>query len=215
MAEGKRAARSVPPTDDLVALFQAARSNARDLLADAERLAQCGSFPRAHALATLACEELGKGYLCLAATLPDVTPEDFWRTFYSHTGKLRRTHWIVAFGQGDSAVTWREFERSVSGDSGSSHAVKLRGLYVDYRRGRVLRPTDISAKATHRMIGLARKSLAFAEEFAEDHPEDRFLVFEGFITAVRGQLADPEAAEFVEVLWKTIYETYHDRVIGD
>src|SRR5260370_40417621 len=83
--------RPIPPRDDLLALFQATKANAGDLISDAELLADVGRFPRAHALATLAHEEIGKAQLCLLAVrLTEITPQGVWDAFKRPTGKLIR-----------------------------------------------------------------------------------------------------------------------------
>jgi AbiV family abortive infection protein len=64
--------RPIPPRDDLLALFQAAKTNAGDLISDAELLADVGRFPRAHALATLAHDEIGKAQLFCRTRHPNV-----------------------------------------------------------------------------------------------------------------------------------------------
>jgi AbiV family abortive infection protein len=57
--------RPVPPRDDLLKLIRASAFNARDLLTAARLLLGAGSSPQAHALATLAFEEVGKANLCI------------------------------------------------------------------------------------------------------------------------------------------------------
>src|SRR5438105_13005755 len=52
--------RPVPADEELVALIQACLRNAGDLLADAGHLLEGSRVPRAHAVATLAFEEIGK-----------------------------------------------------------------------------------------------------------------------------------------------------------
>ena len=81
--------RGPTPSDDELWAVQAAKENARDLLADARRLADAGSWPRAHALATLACEELAKSHLCLVTyVLGGSDPEPFRKAFMEHDRKL-------------------------------------------------------------------------------------------------------------------------------
>src|SRR5258708_34935797 len=83
--------RPIPPRDDLLALFQATKANAGDLISDAELLADVGRFPRAHALATLAHEEIGKAQLCLLAVmLTGITPAAFLDAVNRPAGQLIR-----------------------------------------------------------------------------------------------------------------------------
>ena len=51
-----------------------------------------GSAPRAHALAVVAAEELGKAVLCvIASAVPGgADPKAFWGEFYTHETKLLR-----------------------------------------------------------------------------------------------------------------------------
>jgi hypothetical protein len=59
----------------------------------AELLLPAGSYPRGHALATLALEEQSKGEMCvLAALLPEISPERFWGDFRDHQSKLSMVH---------------------------------------------------------------------------------------------------------------------------
>jgi AbiV len=53
-----------------MALIQACLRNAGDLLADARRLLENGRPTTAHAMATLAFEEIGKSCMCMLALLP-------------------------------------------------------------------------------------------------------------------------------------------------
>jgi AbiV family abortive infection protein len=136
----------VPDGRDLIALFEAATANAGSLLADAECLMGAGSAARAHALAVLAEEELGKAKLCLVALVrpagAGVEPQEFWKEFYGHSGKLLRELSTQGVLNG-TVSSVPEFVGSLLGESRSVHGRKLRGLYVDYEDGVVLVPGDI------------------------------------------------------------------------
>lgn len=56
----------MPRWPDLHRFWQAAESNARELIDDAEILLKRERWPRAYALAVLAYEEFGKGLMALA-----------------------------------------------------------------------------------------------------------------------------------------------------
>lgn len=95
--------RPLPPLDDLLALIEASLRNAIALLGDAKTLLASGSAPRAHALASLALEEIGKSYLCVLALAPIPEPMiiygmknkgDFWAAWREHTDKLG---WALGF----------------------------------------------------------------------------------------------------------------------
>ena len=179
--------RPIPPRDDLLALVQAAKVNAGDLISDAELLADAGRFPRAHALATLAHEEIGKAQLCLLALmLPEIRPEEFWDAFISHTGKLAR---VTAFGKltsPESIGPVAEYVKIVKGQSSSAHRQKLRGLYVDYKRGRVLPPSQVSEKAARSQIRSAREALDLAElAFPLDHLDYAIAHLQGYVGLFR------------------------------
>jgi AbiV family abortive infection protein len=187
--------RPIPPRDDLLALFQAAKANAGDLISDAELLADVGRFPRAHALATLAHEEIGKAQLCLLAVmLPEITPEEFWDAFKSHMGKLIR---VTGFGRMTSAEPIgpvAEYAKIVKGQSSSAHTRKLRGLYVDYKSGRVLLPSQVKEKEAKNQIRSARKALALTEwAFPLDHLDWAIGQMSGLIGAIKEAAKDQDA----------------------
>jgi AbiV family abortive infection protein len=69
--------RPVPEFDELVTLIQACLGNAGELLADTRILLAAERVPQAHALATLALEEIGKACICILAVAPMPTPEHF------------------------------------------------------------------------------------------------------------------------------------------
>jgi AbiV family abortive infection protein len=176
MVSSRNGNRPVPDGEHLLALFEAAASNARDLLADAECLMGAESFARAHALAVFAEEELGKAKLCLVAgvrpTGARVDPKEFWKEFYSHEGKLLRE--LSTQGLLDEEVSSvEEFIGSLPAESGSVHRRKVRGLYVDYQDGVILVPGEVGRSEAQQAIDEARASLgtldmAFKAEGALD-----------------------------------------------
>lgn len=98
-----RPRRPIPPPGALLTLVQASLRNASALLADARLLLESGSAPRAHALGTLALEEVGKACLSLLAVLPMPEPmvlyglkskDAFWTAWSTHTDKLT---WALGF----------------------------------------------------------------------------------------------------------------------
>jgi len=153
----------LPLGDDLRALFRAAFANAEDLLADAQLLLKSGRFPRAYGLATLSWEELSKGQLCLLAmVLPEITPEDFWERFRDHEGKLGRVHLFADFMHLSPIGPMAEHARKVMGEARSTQNQKLRGLYVEYRRGKILLPSQIGERAARNQIKTVKDALDFA-----------------------------------------------------
>jgi len=150
-----------PPREDLFRLAAAALANAGDLLADARLLAEAGRFARAHALATLACEELGKEAHCLqAAWVPRRTPQSFWAGFSNHTQKLWHTQTLAAVLETDDPVgPVGQFGQRVRQQSRSAHERKLRGLYVDYADGAAKLPGEITEQAASEAIHRAQATL--------------------------------------------------------
>jgi AbiV family abortive infection protein len=141
----------LPSRDDLLVLVRAALANAKDLLNDAQLLADAGRFPRSLALATLSWEELSKADLCvIAMVLPEVTSDYFWENFRDHEGKLARVH----------AFEWVDGFKALSK---STQNLKERSLYVDFRRGKILLPTQVTEKAARKQIKAVREALDFAE----------------------------------------------------
>jgi AbiV family abortive infection protein len=161
--------RPLPPTDDLLALVQATLRNAAALLEDAKTLLGAESAARAHALATLALEEIGKSHLCLLALLPIPKPaiiygtrskNDFWAAWQGHTDKLE---WALGFLHlllEDSGPALQAFAR-VRTSAQAEHLRKLRGFYVDYD-GSILEPTEITETDAHEIIAIADRSLSVA-----------------------------------------------------
>lgn len=138
----------LPPRDELLTLFRTALANAQDLLSDADILLNARRWPRAHALATLAWEELGKAHLCLiAVTVPsDVSPEDFWGILGDHGRKLVRMHGFAALIQPGVLARFPDIAKKVQSGFAASNDLRLRGLFVDYSRGRILLPSSITEK---------------------------------------------------------------------
>jgi AbiV family abortive infection protein len=128
--------------------------NAEALLDDALVLFEAGRFPRAHALATLACEELAKSHHCLYAMWTPCSPKWFWARFNDHEVKLESSQFSTVLASGDLSS-----ERVVSGrvrdGSRSTHVRKLRALYVDFRDGVIQVPTEISQREALEMINEA------------------------------------------------------------
>jgi AbiV family abortive infection protein len=145
----------------LAALAQASVDNAGALLDDAGFLLDAGRAPRAHALAILALEEIGKAHLCLIALIPMPEPfygtkgGDFWAAWRSHSDKLT---WALAF----LGALVRKPERSAAEEIVQSMAKardgdrrKQDGLYVDYRGGAILAPDQIGVPEAQAVVAVA------------------------------------------------------------
>lgn len=154
-----RQIRPVPPREDLRRLAEAALSNAGDLLADARLLAEAGRFPRAHALATLACEELGKEQHCLRTMWALFPEKTFWVGFSNHAGKLERAQAFSVLGSSEPISSVNFFNERVRQSSHSAHVRKLRGLYVDYADGALRLPSEITEHETWQLIASVQTML--------------------------------------------------------
>ena len=113
----------MPTAGQIRQLAQAAAQNAVDLAADARFLLDAGRFPRAHALATLALEELGKMELCQVVLEGKLDENDFRQEWSNHLWKLDRSRSLAILSASTPA--------RVFATADDDFAMKLRGLYVD------------------------------------------------------------------------------------
>ena len=148
--------RPVPSKEDLLSLAEEALSNAETLLEDALLLAEAGHFPRAYALAALACEEVAKSDHCARAMWILCSPEWFWERFNSHHVKLDPVHTQAILASGEFIASERWFSSRVRDGSRSAHIRKLRGLYVDFRNGAIQTPEEIGQQEALDMIDAAK-----------------------------------------------------------
>lgn len=187
----------LPPRDDLLALFRAALANARGLLDEAKILYGAQRWPRAHVLATLAHEELGKAHACLLAVmLPgDFTREEFWGTFEHHERKLRRVHGFAELMRPESLQSVEERARRVLDSSAAAHDLRLRGLFVGYRNGRILLPDTITEKAARNKVSQVHAALVFADAaFPVDGFDEMLNKLGSLVEPLRAATAaDPDA----------------------
>ena len=163
------ASRPLPPRDDLIALIQVSLRNAGDLLDDARLLLDAGRPPRAHALATLALEEIGKASLCMLALLPWPEPfygssskGGFWAAWQDHAVKLGWALGFLGLIVRESAGPATEAIERLQGAARDGHLRKLDGFYVDYREGKILSPAQVSAAAARQIADDARALLEVA-----------------------------------------------------
>jgi AbiV family abortive infection protein len=166
MSGKPRDKRPVPPHDDLAGLAQASIRNAGDLLDDARFLLAAGRVPRAHALAILALDEIGKSALCVLALVPSPEPfygnksGDFWAAWRDHGDKLT---WARAslgvLVREPSGPAAEEIARSISA---ARHGNKRKedSLYVDYRDGKILEPAGFAVSETQDAIAGAEELFA-------------------------------------------------------
>jgi AbiV family abortive infection protein len=163
--------RPIPADDELVALIQACLHNAGDLLADARHLLEASRVPRAHAMATLAFEEIGKACMCMLALLPQPTPffgvrgqDNFWKAWNNHTDKLS---WASGFLEllirQPTTPVLAAAERLLA-DAHMNHLRKLRGFYVDYVDGSVLLPAEITDDEARELVSDVQGVLDVAKQ---------------------------------------------------
>lgn len=136
-------------------------ANGMELLDDASLLLEHERWPRAHALAVLALEELGKAGVCLGALLYDGTQaEQFWKDFTHHPTKLLNAGAILAFLGSDNTSATADAVAQIEKEAKREHVRKLRGLYVDLSTsGDVQRPADVDEDAARRVVDRVRAVL--------------------------------------------------------
>jgi hypothetical protein len=146
----------MPSANQLRLLAAAAEGNAADLAADARLLLEAGRYARAHALATLALEELGKRTLCLEALAGKLDENGFRKAWSSHLDKLESSY----------------LEAILSANS--AQRLKMRGLYVDANPidadGAPLTPSDVAPLAAQGIVETAE--VAAARLWARSTPND-------------------------------------------
>ena len=169
------------PVAVLVAGTVAAARNAQDLLHDAEVLAEAGRSARAHSLAALAIEEVGKaGSLATLAAMPENVRAQapLGRMLEWHQLKLVGGRLIAAvpFASvpfappvlGTKLATTPVTELAQLLDNARASAeeldrIKQRGLYVDVdQTGQVREPSELSAARMHEQLGRAQQAVSSA-----------------------------------------------------
>jgi len=140
-------------------LIQACLHNAGDLLADARHLLEASRVPRAHAVATLAFEEIGKACMCMLALLPQQTPffgvrgqGNFWKAWNDHTDKLSWASGFLELLIRQPTTPILAAAERLLANARTNHLRKLRGFYVDYGDGTVLLPTEITDAEARQLI---------------------------------------------------------------
>jgi AbiV family abortive infection protein len=148
----------MPDAGQLRQLAHAARSNAVDLAGDARLLLDAGRYGRAHALATLAFEELGKMLLCRDALAGVVDEKAFRSGWSNHAAKLERSHMFAIVG----AAT----PKRILADLDKDAAMKLRGLYVDVNSddpaGPPATPSDVASVDAREIVETAEGAVVLA-----------------------------------------------------
>ncbi len=169
------------PVPVLVGGTVAAARNALGLLHDAEVLADAGSAPRAHTLAALAVEEVGKaGSLATLAAMPKSirAQAPVGRMLEWHQLKLVGGMLIAAvpfaqvpfappvLGTKLATIPVTELAQLLANAQASAEEldrIKQGGLYVDVdRRGQVREPSELTTARMHEQLGQARQAVSAA-----------------------------------------------------
>jgi AbiV family abortive infection protein len=165
------------PTETLIHGMMACRTNARELIADAEVLSGSGRHARAYAILYTACEELGKFSILETGArglFRGKPPEwkRFWRRFRSHDSKSAQLEvqllmLTISSSNTDDFVTLAEtlFSRGLH--------VRNAALYVDFGPdGSFRKPSDINFDVPHPGLrAVAKYALAATDERGETATE--------------------------------------------
>lgn len=200
----------LPDRQELETLAHAAFMNSRHQLASAELLLERAHWPVAHALATLALEEIGKSFLCMfASTNPEPFRAVFWKVFVSHTIKLQIAHVALApMAAGAASQRAHEAILAFSQMAKADHATKMRGLYVDYADGVVLDPADVTEQDAQSMVALACVALDYLAPATTDEGLDPEL--RAILTASAAYFAglvdspDTDLEDLLQQLWDEV-----------
>ena len=98
----------------------------------------------------------------MSLVLP-IPPDYFWKNFRNHEGKLSRVHASADFLRPEPIGSLEEHYKRAKRLSKSTQDLKERGLYVDYRRGKMLLPSQIGEMAARERIRVVREALAIAD----------------------------------------------------
>jgi AbiV family abortive infection protein len=125
-----------------------------ELFDDASLLLRHARWPRAHALAVLALEELGKAGLSLGTlAYTEDQAEDFWKDLAHHSTKLLYAGAILTFFSEYQPSATATVVAQLETEARHEHVRKLRGLYVDLSTSGVIeRPDDIDEDTARRVV---------------------------------------------------------------
>jgi AbiV family abortive infection protein len=172
----------IPDHEDLAALIAAVLTNAESLIDGAADLLVAGRWPLVHAIATLGFEEIGKSQLCLIfmiAPAPVRESIDFWASFRGHLPKIGLAHMLHTMLASANPIPTQLPAALDALDqvARADNAAKFRGLYVDFKDGSVLQPTDVLEESARLMVTNARTCLAYTKVLHEAALEPAFAQF--------------------------------------
>lgn len=159
--------------EQLAELALALRSNAMQLTSDARLLLDAGRVSRAHALAVLALEEVGKLCFCMYGLMGLKTSTQVLDDWGNHKEKLTFGHVFAALfaeSSGISRDVVDELEAVVESDA----ALRLRGIYVDPTTDGVAQPTDIDPAQASTVVVLAEEVGELLAQMELDDAVERF-----------------------------------------
>ena len=210
---GMATSQPLPSSQDLEGLARAAFVNSRQQLASAELLLERAHWPVAHALATLALEEVGKAFLCIfSSASPEIFRDFFWKVFVSHTIKLQIAHFALApMAAGTSEQPAPDVAQAIMGFgqlARDNHSMKMRGLYVDYTDEAVLDPAEVTEQDAQSMVTLARAALDHLAPATTDEgldPEFRAILDAGaaYFTGLF-ESPDTDLEQLLQQLWDQV-----------
>lgn len=135
----------MPPLEELARGSVQAVTNAEELLDEAKLLYNKGHYARAWTLATLCYEELGKAMVISRLIYTDSSDiqglKSFWKRFRSHPWKLGSPMLLRALYRADREK-WTWLKKNLSELREAQQSVKEQSIYVDYRDGRFVLPSE-------------------------------------------------------------------------
>jgi AbiV family abortive infection protein len=188
----------------------AAAGNARDLVADAELLAEAGRNGRAYALAVLSIEEAGKAaQMATLAAMPASVKARAplrrmveWHAMKQVGGLLLAVLPVGSVAARISAMTSEEVAEclSVLAPADESDRIKRGGLYVDLERDGIHTPSEVTGTDLASQLDRARRAAAMKASV---------ILEPGF----RAWLADPpdEGVELAQDLFTALTEAGYSR----
>jgi len=168
-----------------------ALANANALVEEAKLLFTAEHYPRAYALAHLACEELGKVMMLVSlgieSRLGTAKWSKFWKRFRSHKEKTKNIFgldYLVSPPRSDNSDV-ENYVKDVTERVHMFEDIKLASLYSDYADGKSLSPNEI-----------------FTREFVESAlklAEGRLRVINNTEKATLGKIKDADIEEIKRI----------------
>jgi AbiV family abortive infection protein len=208
----------IPEHGDMRNLMHAALAHAQKRLASAELLLASRDWSGAHAMATLAFEEVGKSVLCMIGmAIPERERVNDWfkPAFNDHRTKITIARFTLAIFTAflsAEATPSQPFVQAIEQLfrlAGADHQKRLRADYVDFRDGDVLEPSDVSEADAEGMIGNVRACLEVLTHFNTD-PEAAAAIESFMVTMstwIEGLLdsTDVDGLSVLQGMWDGVH----------